>query len=254
MAGMAYATLVEPRLPVLEHVTITLPALPPALDGLRIGQLTDMHLGYPYCYQNTRWAVQAVMQQQPDLIVITGDFVSFDTSIDEIPPLLRPLHAPLGVFAITGNHDYWEGIEEICNHLHALGITCLINSNTCLQWQGSPFWLAGLDDMWYGTPDLKATLEGIPADAFTILLAHEPDFADVASQRNVHLQISGHTHGGHIHLPVLGSPCLPSHGLRYVSGHVQVDEMHVYVSRGLGGFPLRFNCPPEATILTLRRG
>jgi hypothetical protein len=193
-----------------------------------------------------------MIDEQPDLIVLTGDFVSKHHAIAELPELLRPLRAPLGVYAITGNHDHWEGAEEICEQLETLGIVCLLNTNRCLHWQGGSFWLAGIDDMWYGTPDLHAALAGIPDDAFRILLAHEPDFADVASLRDIPLQLSGHTHGGHIVLPLLGSPCLPHHGLRYISGLSQTGGTQVYVTRGLGGFPVRFNCPPEATILTLQ--
>ncbi len=254
LAGLSYSTLLEPRSPRLERVALHLPSLPPELDGLRIGQISDMHLGYLHCHENTRWAVQQLLHERPDLIVITGDFVSFDSPIGDLPDLLRSLHAPLGVYAVTGNHDYWEGIDAIREQVESLGIEFLINTNRRLHWHGADLWLAGLDDMWYGTPDLKATLAGIPQQAFTILLAHEPDFADIAVQRCIDLQISGHTHGGHIDLPLLGVPCLPNHGLRYTSGLVQVGPMQVYVSRGLGGFPLRFNCPPEAAILTLKRG
>jgi hypothetical protein len=253
MVGLTYATLVEPRLPVLKRVTLHIANLPPELDGLRIGQLSDMHLGYIHCYENTQWAVQQVMNEQPELIVVTGDFVSFHSAISQIPDLFRPLQAPLGVYAITGNHDHWEGVDEVREQAESVGIEFLINANTRLQWRGGSLWLAGIDDLWYGIPDLHATLHGIPAGAFTILLAHEPDFADVAAQRQVHVQLSGHTHGGHIDLPWLGSPCLPHHGIHYVSGQYQVGSMHLYVSRGLGGFPLRFHCPPDATILTLKR-
>jgi hypothetical protein len=254
LSGLGYAMFVEPRLPVLERVTLRLPDLPPELDGLRIGQLTDQHLGSLHSRVNTRWSVQQMLNEQPDLLVLTGDFVNNEEAINDLADLFRPLKAPLGVYAITGNHDHWEGVEEIYEQLEPLGIEFLVNSNRCLQWRGADFWLAGIDDMWYGTPDLHAALEGIPEKAFTVLLAHEPDFAEIAAPRNIHLQLSGHTHGGHIVLPVLGPPCLPFHGLRYVSGLAYVDTMQVYVSRGLGGFPLRFNCLPEATIHTLRRG
>jgi hypothetical protein len=253
-AGLTYATMIEPRLPVLERVTLRLPLLPPALDGLRIGMLADLHLGMPHCTANTRWGVQQMQREQPDLIVIPGDFVSFPDGIDELPDLLRPLHAPLGIYATTGNHDYWEGVEEIYRALEPLPIEFLINRNTCIRWRGAELWLAGIDDMWYGTPDLTAALADIPEGACTVLLAHEPDFADVAALRPISLQLSGHTHGGHVYVPGLGSPCLPHHGLRYVRGWVQVDDLQVYVTRGLGGFPLRLNSVPEATIMTLRSG
>ncbi len=251
-AGFIYTTLIEPRSPVLERVTVSVPTLPPACDGLRIGQLSDMHLGMPHARENTRWAVQQMLREQPDLIVITGDFVSFEWAIRELAGLFAPLHAPLGVYAITGNHDHWEGVQEIYAQLEPQGIRFLINDNCCIRWRGGELWLAGIDDMWYGAPDLSAALAGIPADAFTLLLAHEPDFADIAALRPVDLQLSGHTHGGHVHLPLLGAGCVPHHGVRYIDGLLYAGELPVYVSRGLGGLPVRLNCPPEATIITLR--
>ncbi len=254
MAGVAYTILIEPAMPVLERITLRVPNLPPALDGLRIGQLSDLHLGLLHTTANTRWGVRQMLREQPELIVITGDFVTLPQAIPTIGPLLRPLYAPLGIYAVTGNHDYWEGVAEITAEVTKLGITVLFNENRRLTWRGADFWLAGTDDMWYGAPDLDATLAGIPAGAPTILLAHEPDFAGEAAQRGVTVQLSGHTHGGQIRLPLLGTLCLPRMGLYFAGGYFAVEGMHLYVSRGLGGIPVRFNCRPEAAIITLRQG
>lgn len=251
--GAGYATLLEPRLPRLERVTLRLPQVPPELAGLRIGHLSDMHLGVGYGLPNSRWAVQQMVQAQPDLLVLTGDFVTKASSIADLPDLLRPLHAPLGVYAITGNHDHWEGVDAVLAALESVGIVPLHNENRHLTWRGGSFWLAGIDDIWYGAPDLSATLQGIPEEALTLLLAHEPDLADVAAERHVDVQLSGHTHGGQITLPLLGAFCLPRLGLRYARGSFQIGPMHLYVSRGLGGLPVRFHCPPEATLITLER-
>lgn len=252
--GATYSTVVEPRCPVLERVTVRLPSLPPALDGLRIGQMGDMHLGFPHGHVNTQWAVNAMRMEQPDVLVLTGDFVSFTHTIPDLPDLFRSLTAPLGVYAVPGNHDHWEGLNAIRSHLEPLGITFLMNENRCLRWHGGELWLAGIDDMWYGIPDIETALAGVPDGACTVLLSHAPDFADTARQYGVALQLSGHTHGGHLHLPLLGWFCVPFHGIRYISGLEQVGDMQLYVTRGLGGAPLRMNCPPEATIITLRCG
>lgn len=249
--GLAYATMLEPRRPVLERVTLRLPSLPPALDGLRIGQLSDFHLGLPFTSDNTRWAVRQLMAERPDIIMLTGDFVSFRRAIPALPDLFRPLRAPLGVYAVPGNHDYWEGIDDIRARLEPLGITFLINANRRLCWRGNEWWLTGIDDTWYGSADLEAALDGVPTDAFTVLLSHAPDVADAAAPRGIAVQLSGHTHGGHMQLPILGKFCVPLHGLRYISGLERVGPMHLYVSRGIGGMPLRLNCHPEATLLTL---
>lgn len=254
LAGATYATLLEPRRPVLERIILRLPTLPPALEGLRIGQLSDLHLGHVHTYANTAWAVQQMVREQPDLLVMTGDYVNFEHAVADLPHLLRPLRAPLGIYAVPGNHDHLEGLEHIQDCLAPLGVTFLINSHRRLSWRGATLWLVGVDDMWSGGADLDAALTNVPADGFKLLLVHEPDMADMAAERNVALQFSGHTHGGHLCLPLLGSFCLPLYGLRYPVGLERVGSTYVYVSRGLGGMPLRLGCPPEATIFTLTRG
>lgn len=251
--GAAYTMLIEPRRPRLERVTVALPRLPHALEGLRIGHLSDFHLGYPHTRANVQWAVQQMQREKPDMIVLPGDLVNVAHAIDDLPALLRPLHAPLGVYVVTGNHDMWEGSGEIRTHLEPLGIEFLLNRNKRLVWQGAAFWIAGIDDIWYGTPDVEAALGTLPPDDFTLFLCHAPDYADSVAHRGIDLQLSGHTHGGQMRLPLLGWCCVPHYGLRYISGLYQVGAMQVYVSRGLGGPPLRLNCPPEATILTLAR-
>lgn len=251
--GATYATLIEPRRPVLERVTVRLPRLPRSLEGLRIGHLSDLHLGFPHTRANLHWAVEQMQREQPELIVITGDFVNAGSAITRSPDLLRFLHAPLGVYGVTGNHDMWEGADELRSYLEPLGIEFLLNRSKRLQWRGEPLWIAGVDDIWYGAPDVDAALCHIPDDAFTLFLCHAPDFADRVAHRSIDLQLSGHTHGGQMRLPWLGCCCLPHYGVRYISGLYRVGPMHLYVSRGLGGLPGRLNCPPEATIVEVVR-
>lgn len=251
--ALAYAFFHEPRSPRFEQRTLYIPDLPPALEGLRIGQISDMHLGMRYTMDNSLWAARQMALQRPDLLVLTGDFVSYEHAIAQLPLVLRELPtAPLGCFAVPGNHDYWEGIETIQQTLAAAGIRLLINEYHLLRVDDAELLVVGLDDLWDGRPDLHAALAGAPPDSFRLLLAHCPDYADEASRHGFHLQFSGHTHGGHLHLPGLGAFCLPRHGWRYALGHFQVGATQLYVSRGIGGMPLRFGCPPEATIFTLR--
>ncbi|WP_129626360.1 metallophosphoesterase [Candidatus Oscillochloris fontis] len=252
-ATILYALHIEPTCPHLERRDLFFPNLPPGLEGLRIGHLSDLHIGHRFAAQNTRWAVAQMLREQPDLLVITGDLVSYARNIVDLPDLLRPLHAPLGVFAVPGNHDRWEGLEEIVAAIQPLGIEFLINQQRRLTWRGTELTLAGVDDAWNGQMDLVAALADTPQNQFSILLCHLPDMLEAASARGVDLQLSGHTHGGHVHLPWLGSLVLPRHGWRYPIGHARYAHTQIYVSRGLGGLPLRFGCRPEATILTLRR-
>jgi len=250
--GALYTTLVEPRRPRLERITLHLPGLPPALDGLRIGQISDTHLGMPVAERNAAWAVEQMRREQPDLLALTGDFVTLHTALPQVGPLLAGLGAPLGVYAVPGNHDYWEGLDDLREQLASVGIPLLLNEHRRLEWNGAELWLAGVDDIWEGQGDLGAALRGVPAGAFTLLLCHAPDAADEAARRGVALQLSGHTHGGQIWLPLLGPIALPIYGLNYAIGRYQVGPTTLYVSRGLGGMPLRLACPPEATVLTLR--
>src|SRR5215212_4830796 len=251
-AGLAYTRRFEPAHPTLERVTLRLPTLPPALDGLRIGQITDTHLGLPFTADNLRWAVEQMQREQPDLIALTGDLAGLHEGIPEIPPLLSGLRAPLGVYAVPGNHDYWEGLADVHAALMLADIPLLMNEHRHLRWNGADFWLAGIDEIWDGSPNMATALEGVPGDAFTMLLAHSPDIADNAADYGFALQLSGHTHGGHLRLPLIGPFARPRYGLRYVMGLYQVGAMTLYVSRGLGGLPMRLLCRPEATILTLR--
>lgn len=254
-AGLAglYATLVEPTRPRLTHHTLRFAHLPPELDGLRIGQISDFHLGARYSEANTRWAVKQMLRERPDLLVLTGDFVTHDYAIPEIQRLLAPLHAPLGIYAVPGNHDYWEGIDEVCEAVEALGITMMINKVQRLEWKGAAFWLLGVDDAWRGKADLSTPFNQVPRDAFAILLSHVPDFVEEAARYKIPLQFSGHTHGGHIRFPLLGPFSLPLYGTRHDCGLEQIGPTTLYTSRGIGGMPIRFYCPPEASIFTLKR-
>jgi predicted MPP superfamily phosphohydrolase len=243
----------EPANPTLERVTIALPTLPAGLDGLRIGQITDTHIGLPQATENLEWAIGEMRRERPDLLVLTGDLVGLKPGISELPRLLTQLRAPLGVYAVPGNHDYWEGLADVAAALALADIPLLMNQSRRLGWNGADFWLVGVDEIWDGRPDFAAALRGIPQGAFTLLLAHSPDIADSAVEHHFALQLSGHTHGGHLRLPFLGPFARPRYGVRYVMGQYQVGPMKLYVSRGLGGVPLRLLCRPEITIFTLRR-
>jgi len=253
-AGLAYAKRYEPAHPTLERVVLRLPQLPPALDRLRIGQISDTHLGMPHTADNLAWAIEQMRREQPALIALTGDLVGLRRSIPDLPMLLGQLRAPLGVYAVPGNHDYWEGLADIHAALSLADIPLLLNQNRRLGWNGADLWVVGIDDLWDGRPDFDAALDGVPPGAFKILLAHSPDVADNAVAHGFALQISGHTHGGHLRLPLLGPFARPRFGVRYVMGQYQIGDMTLYVSRGLGGVALRLLCRPEATIFTLRCG
>jgi predicted MPP superfamily phosphohydrolase len=258
--GVGYAYGIEPDWLAVERIALAVPGLSPALDGLKIAHLSDLH-GGPYTGQReVRAAVEAAMGLSPDLVVLTGDYVLH--SAGYAAPCARELaalQAPLGVYAIPGNHDYWTDIEVVTAELHATGLTLLQNEARRLAIDGQALWLVGLDDVWERHHDLDAALAGIPQGEPVLLLVHEPDFADEAARapHSIFLQLSGHSHGGQVNLPLVGRPVLPWLGRRYPAGLAKVpgSGLQVYTSRGVGLIapPVRFNCRPEVALITLER-
>ncbi len=252
-AGAGYALAVEPRRIQLHLHNLHFSDLPVGLEGLSIGQLSDLHLGHRYSFTNAQRAIDLLLAAQPDLIVLTGDLVQTRSAIARLPDVVSRLHAPLGIYAVPGNHDYWEGMPHIADMLREHRIQLLINRHQVIERNGARLLLVGVDDHWDGRPDLALALGGAPEHDFRLLLAHCPDIADEAAAFGFHLQLSGHTHGGHVRAPGLGPLCLPRHGWRYDMGHFQVGAMQLFVSRGIGGIPLRFGCPPEVNLFRLHR-
>jgi len=197
------------------------------------------------------------MSLKPDLIVLTGDFVSRESSNAEAcGRALSSLRAPYGVYGVLGNHDYWtRDVERVARAVRQAGVRILVNDSAQINVGGEAWWLCGLDDAWSGKPDLDSTLARVPDNGFRILLCHEPDFADRAAGRSIPLQLSGHSHGGQVRLPGIGALLLPYLGRKYPIGLQQVgnSHLHVYTNVGLGlvAPPVRLNCPPEVTHLTL---
>jgi predicted MPP superfamily phosphohydrolase len=272
-AALAYATKVEPTWLAVTRRELTLPRLPTALDGLRVAHLSDFHLSRIVSRDYLAACVATAMAKRPDLILLTGDFVTRRPRYAaDIPELLKPLSAPLGVYAVLGNHDTCVGASAISAAVEASGARMLRNRHERVAVNGTELWLAGIDCPHHEQyraagwkrahwarlyrRSLDAALNGIPPDAFCILLAHTPDVIRDAARRGVDLMLSGHTHGGQVRFPLLGATVVPSrYGHRYAAGAFQVENTTLYVSRGLGTvrFPLRFLCRPELAIFTLRK-
>ena len=169
--------------------------------------------------------------------------------------LLRQMTAPYGLWAVLGNHDEGTDHKHVTRALQAENIQVLANQSQAIERDGARFWLAGVNDVLSKTADLSKTLRTVPANEAVILLAHEPDFADHAAKFPIDLQLSGHSHGGQIRIPFLPPFYLPTLGRKYVLGTYRVGPLTLYTNAGLGtiGVPARLNCPPEITLLTLRR-
>jgi len=262
-ALVAEGALVEPRRPFVERVEVFLARLPKELDGLTIAQLSDFHYDSPGSAGVIRTAVEITNRLAPDVVVLTGDYVTrsplrsrFRSAEDSKPcaQVLGALHAPMGVFGVLGNHDYASDPGLVTRSLEAHGITMLRNFNLRIERSGARLWIAGVDDVLGGGARLDQALQGIPRDEATVLLAHEPDYADTVISSAVDLQLSGHSHGGQVRLPLVGAPFLPYLARKYPWGLRQLDRLQLYTNRGIGTIllPVRFNCPPEVTLLTLR--
>ncbi|HOV48411.1 MAG TPA: metallophosphoesterase [Anaerolineae bacterium] len=266
-----YAMQVEPEWLEVHTVDVFLPELSPLHEGLTLVQLTDLHLGPDVTASYLQRVVKQTNAQSPDLIVLTGDFVSQSASYSRAAAeILADLRAPYGVFAVLGNHDVWVGADEVAARLTEVGITVLRNDRVQLFPRGEPLWLVGIEDA--GALDCGAgglepglwseqqaavtrLLADIPSAEARILLVHAPDFVTLLPAGRLDLVLSGHTHGGQVRLPLMGAPIVPScEGQKYAGGWVP-GSPPVYVSRGIGLIApaVRFNCRPELPVLRLRR-
>jgi len=256
--GLLYAREVETRLVELVRLTLTLPRLAPPFDGYRLVQIGDFHLDDWTRPERLHRIVERVNEERPDLVAITGDFASYSARrLDEglLVGALRRLSARDGVVATLGNHDYLTDVGLVRRCIREAGVTELVNEVRTLRRADAELHVAGIDSVMEGRSRLDVVLRRLPEGGAAILLAHEPDFADVAAAtRRFDLQLSGHSHGGQVRVPLLTRLVLPPFSQRYPRGLHEVGEMTLYTNRGLGTVDarLRFLCRPEITAITLR--
>jgi predicted MPP superfamily phosphohydrolase len=255
-AAAVYAGWIEPRRLVTVRLRLQLPRWPHALDGLRVGLLSDLHAGALHAGPPAiARAVERLNEEAPDAIFLLGDYIdAHPVWGGRVEPVviareLAKLRAPLGRFAVLGNHDWKQTGDRMWSALQNAGVQVL--ENRVLLAGGA--YVAGVADLRTRRPDLPGTLAGVPAGAPVILLAHDPDAFPFVPER-VALTVSGHTHGGQVAIPILRRPVIPSYyGERYARGHIVEGGRHLYVTSGLGtsGLPLRLFAPPEIVVLEL---
>jgi predicted MPP superfamily phosphohydrolase len=261
-ASVVDGFLLEPHAPVVEKIKIQLPRLPKAFHGFRIVQISDMHYG-PYAGKaQVERAVQLALALKPDLTILTGDFVSHPLfqrngiegakHAEPCAQVLQQITATQ-VVSVLGNHDYWNDADFVADALDSHGLHVLRNESLPLERDGQRIWIVGVDDVYEGANDLDKALRGIPLTETKIVAVHEPDFADELARHAVDLQLSGHSHGGQVRIPGYGAPILPRLGRKYSMGLNRVGNLQVYTNRGIGVVtpPVRLNCPPEVTLVTL---
>jgi len=247
-----------------------LPGLPPVFDGMRVAQLSDIHMDEYTEPFFLRHLIEVVNRLHPELVLLTGDFVSDGLSSTsfaigaawQCANLLTKLECRR-LYAVLGNHDVGVGGIEVTDALQANGIKVLTNVCLPIERSSARIWLAGLDDPVLGNPDpelaIPASIRNLPNEP-VILMCHAPDYVDTLlsnpAGKAISLMLSGHTHGGQVRLPLLGALELPELGKKYVEGWFGLAGLQLYVNRGIGtvGLPFRLFCPPEITLLTLRAG
>lgn len=240
---------------------LSLPRWPAACDGIRVVVLADLHEGSPFNgLDKLEYIVARTQAARPDLILLAGDYVIHGVlggtfiNPDEMVPLLRRLSAPMGVFAVLGNHDHWFNPAQVTRALERAGIPVLEDAAAPVGAGPCQLWVAGISDLWTAAHDVRKALASVPHDATVVALTHNPDIFTEIPER-VALTIAGHTHGGQVYIPFIGRPVVPSrHGQRYAVGHIVEDGRHLFVSSGLGTsiLPIRFLVPPEISVLRIR--
>lgn len=258
--GYFYAKELEPRMIKFQHELIQSKKIPPSFDNFKIAQFSDTHIGFHYTVDQLSELIEKINANHPDVIVFTGDLVDNPNEFDaytSIQEKLKRLDAPYGKFWIYGNHDHGGyGTEIIKKVMKESDFHLLQNSHTVIEKEADRFILAGIDDVMLGKPDLTVALNQVNHELFTILLAHEPDYADIASKYPIDVQLSGHSHGGQVRLPWIGDLYTPDYAEKYVKGKYMLnkDTFTLYVNSGIGTtrLPYRFLCKPEIHIFTLK--
>lgn len=253
---VGWMTEVEPRWVDVTRPQAVIAGLDPAWDGLRVAVLTDVHHGPWMSRQRVAQLVALANAQQPDVVVILGDVVH--RSPRYVAPVwqeLGQLRAPLGVYAVLGNHDHWEGEGAARAAMRAAGITDLEGRSVRLERGAAKLRLVGAGDLMETRPQLREAMGEVAPDELAIVITHNPDLFEQQHDARARLWLAGHTHGGQVYLPWIMRPWIPSlYGPKYRAGFVSREGCQIYVSRGLGCItpPVRLNCRPELPLVELR--
>jgi len=263
LAALYQGFVSGPRDLVVRTVEIAPPGWPDALDGLRVAVLSDIHTGAPGLGPSRlEQVVRETNAARPDLVLLAGDYViqgvrgGTFVPPDETARRLAALDAPLGCFAVLGNHDWWLDAGAVTDAFVEAGIPVIDDDALAVGDGARSLWVAGISDLWEGEHDWEAALACVTDDRPVIAVTHNPDIFPELSARFA-LTVAGHTHGGQVALPFIGRPIVPSsYGQRYAIGHVVEDGRHLFVTPGIGTsiIPVRFRVPPEISILVLRAG
>jgi uncharacterized protein len=252
----AREALAEAETVEVEKVYIRLKKLPKALDGFRIIQLSDIHHSPFTSSKFISDVIKLANDLKPDMFVLTGDYVSHELEyIAPVAEMLGELRSEFGTFACLGNHDHWTDAELLTSEFRRNNIDVLINQGFRFSARNETFWLCGVDDFGVGKTNMRAALRGSYSDEMKLLLCHNPAAIRRAAYWNIDLMLSGHTHGGQVKIrEPRESVLFPNRRKRSANGLHYRRETQVYITRGIGTVvvPLRYQCPPEISLIELK--
>lgn len=251
----SYPVFIERYLVQINTYKIPIKNLPLEFEGFRIVHLTDLHLGFLVPEAVINYVVEKTNYIKKDAIFLTGDYVHYKnttTEIDRVWPILSKLDARHGVYNVLGNHDHWASTDQSLYYLNKSGQN-IQHKAKAITIGESRIWVGGTGDLWEDKVNIDDTFQAAAENEKKLLLAHNPDTADELYSTKLDLIVSGHTHGGQVNIPFIGTPVLPVNNKKYSSGLIQLDRTNLFISRGIGWtvLPIRFNCSPEIAILEL---
>jgi predicted MPP superfamily phosphohydrolase len=245
---------------VKTHPLVIPGAADAGIAGLKIAIIADLHAGAPYIDEDKiRLVVERTLETKPDIILLLGDYVIHNViggrhmPFETVASILGTLNAPLGVYAVLGNHDWWENPVSIAGLLTKAGITVIDDRGMPITRNDGRFYLVGISDFYQGVHDVAYALRSVPAGHKALCVTHTPDIFPALPDTCL-LTLAGHTHGGQVRLPLLGTPIVPSaYGSRYAAGLIKEKEHFLFVATGIGTsiIPVRFGVPPEISVLTI---
>ncbi|MFZ5471383.1 MAG: metallophosphoesterase [Myxococcota bacterium] len=243
-----------PKRPLLSCHEVVSPRIARPLDGLRIAQISDLHVRTGVKPKRLHAAVEMINEAKPHFLALTGDYVCLSPRpLPNLTAALKDLAVP--AYATLGNHDHWSGAAKVRSALEAAGVHVLTNEHRVLDFGNTPLHLIGVDDSVTGHHDPEAAFRGVPQGATTVVLSHDPQSADWLAPFRPALVLSGHTHGGQVYFRRLTPFIAARLRMKYLSGFFEVQGSVLFVNRGLGAnVPLRFRAPVEVACLTLRSG
>ena len=252
-----YGSRIEPNWIQVVAIELTIPSLEQSFDNFKLVQISDLHLTKFMPEERFDRIIKSVNRQQPDAIAITGDIITKRNSFDpkQLQSKLSQLRAKTATLSVLGNHDHWQRKIDLLKQVLADSqITNLDNQVYLIQRGSDKLAFAGLDDPYWGSPDLPKIMAQLPDESTAILLVHEPDYINQSAKTHrFALQLSGHSHGGQIKIPFVEPLVLPQGAKKYYAGLSRVEDTISYTNRGLGmtGIPYRFGSRPEITVFTL---